>query len=425
MNIFLKQTMLNILGDDMISFMDKKEACDYYILEALNCGFDANIKKQMVSNNCGEYLRLLFLDDGKVYGCIARSLTNFVHGNVETVVKELGINKVNELVQQISTLYRRQGNSENCQILMNYCIGKYMLSEQKKVGLIEKHPSAKDLLDWGALIGYSDIIVDVKVPIIDENSLSKDSKHMHLLNKMNYVYDAVKNKNKFLDQFSKHSNENNLLNKFNGIYDYIITLQKEYKLQWNTKQSRKTFGLSLVVDQLYDQLSKKVMIKTEQDSKEIKVTKNTFKKIEERLVNFKTIQINAAAKFSSNVLDKNLSNKILSNNYYIKKSQKVRKLINVNNYYAQIKNKLKRHVTNESIKRIEEGKLNLPINEDLLIKLNLIKQGKLVCETMYIDLLFRLSPEYQSIFMTTNLLHGHKDKKLIEQFKEVSYKFKF
>nr|WEM04564.1 hypothetical protein [Didymella theifolia botybirnavirus 1] len=96
-----------VLGDDgWVEFYTEEEARQYLAAAVLG-GMEINALKQLLSRGRGEYLRLIYDTDGMIRGCPVRSLSSFVHGNVETNTPSMGAQRIAEMYSQACMLVRR------------------------------------------------------------------------------------------------------------------------------------------------------------------------------------------------------------------------------------------------------------------------------------------------------------------------------
>lgn len=113
----IRPRMLRILGDDGIMSFDSAEVAVDYLTIASRTGAVASPAKQLLGKGRGEFLRLLYAEDGGVYGCLGRSIAGFVHGNVESTNVTVGTPKIFELWNQLATMARRGANVERLEAL--------------------------------------------------------------------------------------------------------------------------------------------------------------------------------------------------------------------------------------------------------------------------------------------------------------------
>jgi hypothetical protein len=95
------------LGDDSKLFYHNALARDLVLEAFLTSNLALNPAKQLAAQGRGEYLRLLYSEEGKVQGCSARSLATLVHGNVESDTPSIGSLRCKEIHEGFMTLARR------------------------------------------------------------------------------------------------------------------------------------------------------------------------------------------------------------------------------------------------------------------------------------------------------------------------------
>jgi len=207
------------LGDDgWVSFATREEA-ELYLTAAKQGGVETNDIKQLLSKGRGEYLRLMYDQDGLVRGSPIRALANVCSGSVESSVPSVGKGKIQELYSNFAVIIRRGYNATRINRrflkLAEYELnggkssqGKRKLSVQRLLygtkesggmGLIPLNADGKEPVSLRKIASLSEEIGD---PVNDIEDIA------------NVIRDLGKQK------------------KFLASSDYIEEVQTKYQLKW-------------------------------------------------------------------------------------------------------------------------------------------------------------------------------------------------
>lgn len=122
-----------VLGDDgWVAFYTQEDAHTYVSI-AEHCKMALNPIKQLVSKGRGEYLRLIYGQDGNIRGCPVRSLSSAVHGNVESNKPSVATQRVTEFYSQWAMLARRGMNRKFCQKVFE-SLAMYEIDKENRLG---------------------------------------------------------------------------------------------------------------------------------------------------------------------------------------------------------------------------------------------------------------------------------------------------
>nr|UXL73244.1 polyprotein [Alternaria alternata botybirnavirus 1] len=202
-----------VLGDDgWVEFSTKEEA-EMYIVAAKLGGMEINAIKQLVSQGRGEYLRLIYGQDGGVRGCPVRSLSSFVHGNVENRQASVGQQRISEMYSQACMLTRRGLAANQWQKVFEdlavYEIG--YAGDVSRAQCLKFLYGSKKSGGMGLMpIGYQTDRV-ARLPVASEEDAGETD-----LKKV----------------LAGHLMEERIANKFKASGEYVSQIEKEYGVIW-------------------------------------------------------------------------------------------------------------------------------------------------------------------------------------------------
>nr|QUE49191.1 MAG: cap-pol fusion protein [Sclerotinia sclerotiorum botybirnavirus 2-WX] len=209
--IEITPTSRYVLGDDgWVSFKTKEEA-DLYLTAAKMGGIETNEIKQLVSKGRGEYLRLLYDNDGMIRGSPLRALANICHGSVESSVPSVGRTRIQELHSNISVLVRR-GFVRSKMHRMFENLAYYEVN-----GKLERSVPVQDLLYGTRETGGLAL-----VPI---DSVGYDSKK-----RLDLAVPEKENNN--VDEIAKVIFDTKGQKKFRSSSDFVNKIEERYSITW-------------------------------------------------------------------------------------------------------------------------------------------------------------------------------------------------
>jgi hypothetical protein len=207
------------LGDDgWISFATKEEA-EFYLAAAKQGGIETNDVKQLLSKGRGEYLRLLYDNDGIVRGSPIRALANICSGSVESSIPSVGRARIQELYSNVAVVIRRGFNGKKMEKRF-LKLADYELNGSRKEGE-SKIPVARLLYGSKSSGGMGLIPVDGGKNI---SGIAGQVREYNVDQSMDDVND--------LDTVASAIAELKKEGKFLASADYISEIQNKFGLEW-------------------------------------------------------------------------------------------------------------------------------------------------------------------------------------------------